>query len=83
MAGAAIAPALGVISSHFEGRKPLLIQLIVSLPALFIILTNLLFTRLCRMMKTRTLALTGLALYVFSCSVPFHSGAEQAEQLNN
>ena len=66
MAGAAIAPALGVISSHFEGRTPLLIQLIVSLPALFIILTNLLFPWLCRLMKTRTLALTGLALYVLS-----------------
>ena len=30
MAGAAIAPALGVISAHFAGRNPLLIQLIVS-----------------------------------------------------
>ena len=66
MAGAAIAPALGVISSHFAGRNPLLIQLIVSLPALFIILTNLAFPWLCRLMKTRTLALTGLALYVLS-----------------
>ena len=66
MAGAAIAPALGVISAHFAGRNPLLIQLIVSLPALFIILTNLLFPWLCRLMKTRTLALTGLALYVLS-----------------
>ena len=66
MAGAAIAPALGVISAHFAGRNPLLIQLIVSLPALFIILTNLVFPWLCRLMKTRTLALTGLALYVLS-----------------
>ena len=66
MAGAAIAPALGVISAHFTGRNPLLIQLIVSLPALFIILTNLVFPWLCRLMKTRTLALTGLALYVLS-----------------
>ena len=66
MAGAAIAPALGVISAHFAGRNSLLIQLIVSLPALFIILTNLVFPRLCRLMKTRTLALTGLALYVLS-----------------
>ena len=66
MAGAAIAPALGVISAHFSGRNPLLIQLIVSLPALFIILTNLVFPWLCRLMKTRTLALTGLALYVLS-----------------
>ena len=66
MAGAAIAPALGVIGAHFSGRNPLLIQLIVSLPALFIILTNLVFPWLCRLMKTRTLALTGLALYVLS-----------------
>ncbi len=66
MAGAAIAPALGVISAHFEGQSPLLIQLIVSLPALFIILTNLVFPRLCRLMKTRTLALTGLSLYVLA-----------------
>ncbi len=66
MAGAAIAPALGVISEHFSGQSPLLIQLIVSLPALFIILTNLVFSWLCRLMRTRTLALTGLALYVLS-----------------
>lgn len=64
MAGAAIAPALGVISARFAGSYPLLIQLIVSLPALFIILTNLVFPWLCRLMKTRTLALTGLMLYV-------------------
>ena len=66
MAGAAIAPALCVINAHFAERSPLLIQLIVSLPALFIILTNLLFPWLCRLMKTRTLALTGLGLYVLS-----------------
>ena len=66
MAGAAIAPALGVISAHFAGRNPLLIQHIVSLPALFIILTNLVFPWLCRLMRTRTLALTGLAIYVLS-----------------
>ena len=66
MAGAAIAPALGVINKHFAGQSPLLIQLIVSLPALFIILTNLVFSRLCRLMKTRTLALTGLSLYVLA-----------------
>ena len=66
MAGAAIAPALGVISEHFTARNPLLIQLIVSLPALFIILTNLAFPYLCRLMKTRTLALVGLSLYVIA-----------------
>ncbi len=64
MAGAAIAPALGVIGKHFAGQSPLLVQLIVSLPALFIILTNLVFPQLCRLMKTRTLALSGLTLYI-------------------
>jgi len=64
MAGAAVAPALGVINEHFKGQNPMLIQLIVSLPALFIILTNLFFPLLCRLMKTRTLALSGLTLYV-------------------
>lgn len=66
MAGAAIAPALGIISKHFTGRSPLLIQLIVSLPALFIILTNLVFPSFCRLMKTQSLALTGLGVYVLS-----------------
>ena len=66
MAGAAIAPALGIINKHFAGQDPLLIQLVVSLPALFIILTNLVFPLLCRLMKTRTLALTGLMLYVLA-----------------
>ena len=62
MAGAAIAPALGIIRDHFADAPDMLVQLIVSLPALFIIVTNLLFPWLCSLMKTRTLALTGLLL---------------------
>ena len=64
MAGAAMAPALGVIKNHFAGCSPMTVQLIVSLPALFIILTTFAFRALCRLMQTRTLALTGLLLYV-------------------
>ncbi len=64
MAGAAIAPALGVIQEHFSGYSSVLIQLIVSMPALFIIITNLFFPALCRLFKTRTLALLGLAMYI-------------------
>lgn len=63
MAGAAIAPALGVIRDHFSTEADMLVQLIISLPALFIILTNLLFSKLCSLFKTRTLALIGLVLY--------------------
>lgn len=66
MAGAAIAPALGIIRDHFSDASDVLVQLIVSLPALLIIVTNLVFPRLCRWMKTRTLALTGLVLYVLA-----------------
>lgn len=66
MAGAAIAPALGIISDHFSGSPALLMQLIVSLPALTIILTNLVFSKICAKVKTRTLALTGLILYVLT-----------------
>ena len=68
MAGAAIAPALGIIRDHFSGAPDMLIQLIISLPALLIIVTNLIFPWLCSLMKTRTLALTGLILYVLSGS---------------
>ena len=64
MAGAAIAPALGIIRDQCAGAPDMLVHLIVSLPALFIIATNLLFPWLCGLLKTRTLALTGLLLYV-------------------
>ena len=36
MAGAAIAPALGIIKAHFSQANDLLVQLIVSMPALLI-----------------------------------------------
>lgn len=64
MAGAAIAPALGAIRSHFANSHPLTIQLILSLPALFIIVSTLLFRSYCRLFRTRTLALLGLSIYV-------------------
>lgn len=66
MAGAAVAPALGVIRQHFAAYNSLTVQFIVSLPALFIILTNLLFPFLCRRIKSRTMAICGLLLYVIS-----------------
>ena len=64
MAGAAIAPALGIIREHFAQASQMLIQLIVSIPALLIILTNLLFLPISRRWRTRTIALVGLTLYV-------------------
>ena len=71
MAGAAVAPALNAVSAHFADANPLLIQFVVSMPALFIILTNLCFPMLCRVMRTRTIALCGLLLYVVAGSGAF------------
>ena len=64
MAGAAIAPALGIIKAHFSQTDALLVQLIVSMPALLIIITNLFFLSISRWLRTRAIATTGLLLYV-------------------
>ena len=40
MAGAAVAPALGVIRDHFSDSSPMFIQMIISIPALFIVITS-------------------------------------------
>ena len=64
MAGAAIAPALGIIKAHFSEADALLVQLIVSMPALLIIVTNLFFLSISRRLRSRAIATTGLLLYV-------------------
>lgn len=64
MAGAAIAPALDIIHRHFADAGGMQVQLILSLPALFIILTNVFFLSLSRRFGSRTLAVAGLTLYV-------------------
>ena len=64
MAGAAIAPALGIIKAHFCEAPAMLVQFIVSMPALLIIITNLFFLSLSRVLRTRAIATTGLLLYV-------------------
>ena len=66
LAGAAMAPALWAVKAHFADKPDLLIQFIVSLPALFIIVTNLCFPLLCRLMKTKSIAVAGLVLYIVS-----------------
>ena len=57
MAAAAIAPAMGIIRQHFASAPDMLVQLIISLPALFIILTNLLFLPISRVLRTRAIAI--------------------------
>lgn len=63
MAGAAVAPALGVIKEYFSDVDQTLVQMIISIPALFIALTNIIFPKLSRIFHSRDLVLFGLALY--------------------
>lgn len=63
MAGAAVAPALGVIKSYFSEAPQTLVQMIISIPALFIALTNIIFPKLSRTFKARDLLMAGLLLY--------------------
>lgn len=64
MAGAAVAPALNVIKLHFADSSQILIQMIISTPSIFIVLTNIFFPKLSRLFKIRDLALAGLLLYL-------------------
>ena len=63
MAGAAVAPALGVIRAYFADSNQLFVQMIISVPALFIVITNFIFPKLCRTFGAKTLVLLGLLLY--------------------
>ena len=58
-----MAPALSVIQAHFADSDQLFVQMIISVPALFIVLTNFIFPRLCCVFGTKTLVLIGLLLY--------------------
>lgn len=71
MAAAAIAPAMGIIKEHFSNASDILVQLIISLPALSIIITNLFFMKISSFMRTRTIAIIGLLLYVVSGTTCF------------
>ena len=64
MAGAAVAPALNIIQEHFSSASSGLVQMIISIPAIFIAATNLLFRRLSRLFTARTLVIIGLVLYI-------------------
>lgn len=63
MAGAAVAPALGVIQEYFVDSSPVLVQMIISIPAIFIVITNSIFPRLCKRFGAKTLTMIGLLLY--------------------
>lgn len=64
MAGAAVSPALGQIKAFYADVNPVLIQMILSLPALFIMITNLTFTKISKHINSKGIAILGLVLYV-------------------
>ncbi len=64
MAGAAVAPALNVIHAHFSDVNQVLVQMVISMPALFIFLTNMIFPKLCKLFRAKELTLAGLIIYV-------------------
>ena len=69
MAGAAVAPALGIIKEHFAGVNQLLVQMIISTPALFIVLTSLVFPKLSVKFRARDLLMFGLFLYTIGGAI--------------
>lgn len=64
MAGAAVSPALGQIKVFYAEVNPVLIQMILSTPPLFIMLTNLMFTKISKHFDSKSIAILGLVLYV-------------------
>ena len=64
MAGAAVAPALGTLKEHFANAGSTTVQLIISMPALFIFLSSFVFPKLCRRFGAKTIVLIGLILYI-------------------
>jgi len=72
MSGAAVAPALGTIANYFSNADPLLIKLIITLPALFIIITSLFFSLISSMLSSKTIAVSGLVFYIIGgCGAGF------------
>ncbi|MDO4392870.1 MAG: MFS transporter [Bacillota bacterium] len=74
MAGAAVAPALGIIREYFSDEPLIVVQFIISMPALFIAITNLFFGKMCRLLSARKLTIFGLTMYIiFGCAAGFFS----------
>ncbi|MFA6850495.1 MAG: MFS transporter, partial [Selenomonadaceae bacterium] len=64
MAGAAVAPGLGVIAQAFPGESQTMIKLILSVPPLFIVPFSILSGILSSRMSKKKLLLVGLIVYI-------------------
>ncbi|MBC2578862.1 MFS transporter [Clostridium sp. DJ247] len=64
MSGAAVAPALGIISRYFSDVNPVFIKMILTLPAFFIIPFTLISGKLVSRLNKKTIVIIGLCLYI-------------------
>lgn len=69
MTGAAVAPALNTIRAYFSDVNQTVTQMIISMPALFIVIMSPIFPKLCTRFKSKALLMTGLLLYVVGGSM--------------
>lgn len=72
ISGAAVSPALGGINAAFPDADSILIQMILTVPAIFIITVGLFFNQLARRISTKRLVEIGLVLYIIGgCGAGF------------
>lgn len=71
MAAAAISPALSEITKHFSQVDPTIIKLLVSIPAIFIIISSIIFYQLTKLFNIKTLCLIGVGFYIIGGFGPF------------
>ena len=64
MAGAAVSPALANISNSFPSASTNLIKMILTLPALFIIIFSLLSGKLTSMFSKKQILISGILIYI-------------------
>lgn len=64
MSGAAVSPALGNISNAFPGTSSNLIKMILTVPALFIIIFSLLSGKLTSLFSKKQILITGILIYI-------------------
>jgi MFS family permease len=64
MAGAAVAPGLAKIATAFPETNQTVIKLIITLPAVFIIIFSLVSGRLSTRLRKRSILIVGLSIYI-------------------
>lgn len=64
MAGASIAPVLGMIKLHFSNESEFFIKLIIAIPAIFIILISSIFPKIAKKFNIKQIAIFGISLYL-------------------